>query len=74
MTAAQLFQSAAAELSNIPGDISQGNFAPLLGWLREHVHSKGKFLGFNALMIDATGSELDAKFFKQHLQARYAGG
>lgn len=74
MTAAQLFQSAVAELSGVHGEIGRGNFAPLLGWLREHVHSKGKFLPYDALMREATGSGLDAACFRRHLEARYGGG
>ena len=74
MTAAQLFQAAVAELGSVHADISQGNFAPLLGWLRENVHSKGKFLGYDELMTEATGRTLDAACFKSHLQARYLGG
>ncbi|HKI73705.1 MAG TPA: carboxypeptidase M32, partial [Pseudomonadales bacterium] len=73
MTAAQLFQSAVAEVSGVHQEIGRGNFAPLLGWLRENVHSKGKFLPYDSMMKEATGSSLDAKYFKRHLQARYAG-
>lgn len=73
MTAAQLFQSAVAEIGDVHQNISRGHFAPLLGWLRENVHSKGKFLPFDELMRSATGSELDAAYFKRHLETRYGG-
>ena len=73
MTAAQLFAAADSELSGLHDNIGKGNFAPLLAWLREKVHSKGKFLGFDDLMVQATGSRLDASWFKAHLQSRYLG-
>lgn len=71
MTAAQLFQSAVGELSDVHGHIGKGDFAPLLGWLRENVHSKGKLLPYTEMMQQATGSGLDAAYFKRHLQKRY---
>ena len=71
MTAAQLFAAAKLATPNLLDEIGRGNFAPLLAWLRENVHSKGKLLAYDDLMIAATGSTLDAKFFKDHLQARY---
>jgi carboxypeptidase Taq len=51
--------------------IRRGDFTPLLKWLRANVHNKGKFLGFNDLMIAATGETLNAEYFKSHLEARY---
>lgn len=71
MTAAQLFQSAVSELKSLHRQIGRGNFAPLLGWLRENVHSKGKFLPYEEMMTAATGSALDVGCFKHHLTARY---
>ena len=71
MTAAQLFQSAVSEIGDVHENIGKGNFAPLLGWLRQNVHSRGKFLSYDQLMKEATGSGLDAVYFKRHLAARY---
>jgi carboxypeptidase Taq len=71
MTAAQLFAAATREVDDLHGAISRGDFSRLLAWLREKVHSQGKFLSFDALMIGATGETLDAKYFKQHLTQRY---
>jgi len=71
MTAAQLFAAATRQVAGLHEHIAQGEFAPLLAWLREHVHSKGKLLSFDELMQQATGSPLDASFFKSHLRTRY---
>lgn len=73
MTAAQLFAAANRAVPGILEAISQGDFSPLLGWLRENIHSKGRLLSYDNLLLEATGSKLDASFFKQHLQRRYLG-
>lgn len=73
MTAAQLFASATQAIADLPGLISKGDFAPLLGWLRENVHSKGKFSNYNDLMVAATGRKLEVAPFRQHLESRYLG-
>ncbi|MFC1672993.1 carboxypeptidase M32 [Pseudomonadota bacterium] len=71
MTAAQLFAKAKTDVPNIPDAISQGDFAPLMGWLREHVHSQGSLLSTDDLLTQATGEALNAAHFKAHLKARY---
>lgn len=71
MTAAQLFDAAKrAEPRLLPG-IAHGNFAPLLAWLREHVHQKGSRYSTAEIVTQATGRPLDAKTYERHLEARY---
>ena len=48
-----------------------GEHAPLLTWLRVHVHGQGSRLGFNDLLRAATGKPLDPTDFEAHLTARY---
>jgi carboxypeptidase Taq len=74
LTAAQLFATARRELPGLLEGIAAGNFEPLLGWLRDKVHERGRFLPYNALMQAVTGSELETGYFKAHLQARYLDG
>lgn len=71
MIAAQLFQTAKKNYPAIPAELSQGNFETLVEWLREHVHSRGRLLSMNDLLIQATGQPLNADFFINHLQQRY---
>jgi carboxypeptidase Taq len=73
MTAAQLFFAAREQVDGLLDDIGQGNFAPLLAWLRTQVHQKGKYLNYNELMLAATGEVLNAGYFKSHLEERYLG-
>ena len=51
--------------------LAGGEHAPLLGWLRTHVHAQGSRLGFNDLLRAATGKPLDPADFEAHLTARY---
>jgi len=71
LTAAQIFASAVKDNVEIMPGIEQGNFEPLLGWLRQNVHGKGRLLSADQLLNDITGSSLGTQAFKQHLQTRY---
>ncbi|MFO1062024.1 MAG: carboxypeptidase M32 [Dongiaceae bacterium] len=71
LTAAQLFDAACHARPEIPERLGCGDFAPLLGWLREHLHALGSALPTPALIERATGRPLDAAIFKRHLEARY---
>jgi carboxypeptidase Taq len=74
MTAAQLFDAATTQEPGIVSSIGDGNFAPLLGWLRENVHRKGSRLTTVGIVEKATGEGLDVDIFERHLRGRYLGG
>lgn len=71
MTAAQLFDAARTAVPALPSAIGDGDFRPLLFWLREHVHGRASSLSTSELLVSATGRPLDAGIFKAHLKARY---
>jgi carboxypeptidase Taq len=71
MTAAQLFAAARKARPEIPEALGQGNFAPLMGWLAEHVHAQASSAGFEQILEKATGEPLNPEVFKAHLKARY---
>jgi carboxypeptidase Taq len=71
MSAAQLFQAARRAVPEIPAALARGDFRPLLGWLRTHVHGKGSFLSTRDLLAEATGRPLDPRAFEAHLEERY---
>jgi len=73
MTAAQIFDAACRAVPDILPAIGRGDFAPLVGWLRANIHSKGSLLETDALLTQATGRPLDAGVFKAHLRRRYVG-
>ncbi|MCR4378823.1 MAG: carboxypeptidase M32 [Rhodospirillales bacterium] len=71
MTAAQLFAKAKQDVPAILPGIATGDFAPLLAWLRTHVHEQGCLLSTKDLLKQATNEPLNAKHFTAHLKARY---
>lgn len=71
MTAAQLFASARKATPELLQQISGGHFSQLLDWLRHNIHSQGKYLAYDDLMISATGRKLEVAPFREHLKTRY---
>ena len=71
MTAAQLFAAAKARVPGLLDSIRQGDFEPLMTWLRENVHGRGRSVDAKTLLTDATGEPLNTEIFKAHLEARY---
>ena len=71
MAAAQLFAAAVRGQPGIGPALGEGNFAPLMVWLREHVHGMASLLSTDALIEKATGRPFDDAAFKAHLRARY---
>lgn len=73
MTAAQLGAAARADLGDLDELIERGEFKPIIDWQRERIHQRGAFLPTEELLQEATGSTLDARYFKEHLRQRYLG-
>ena len=69
--AAQIFAAARAALPDLPDAIAQGDFAPLIAWLRPNIHEMGSLLSTDALLLRVTGRPLGSDAFKAHLRARY---
>lgn len=73
MTAAQMFAAARRALPGLADEIARGRFAPLIAWLREHVHARAASVATGEIVAGATGRALDAGDFLAHLRARYLG-
>jgi carboxypeptidase Taq len=71
LIAAQLFEAARRDMPEIMDAIAAGEFAPLLGWLRQRVHSQGSLLSTAELVEAATGRPLGTASFERHLRNRY---
>ena len=71
LIAAQLFEAARRDVPGLIQAIAEGEFAPLLGWVRERVHSKGSLLSTADLVETATGRPLGTASFERHLRDRY---
>jgi carboxypeptidase Taq len=74
LKAAQFFDAARRADSSILPALAEGDFSPWSGWLKENVHSHGSLYPSPVMMERATGSLLDVKIFKRHLEARYLAG
>jgi carboxypeptidase Taq len=73
MAAAQLMAAARTALPDLDDALGRGELAPLVEWLRTHVHERGSSLGFSELISQATGKPFDAAAFEAHLRHRYLG-
>ena len=56
---------------SVPQRSAEGRFAPLLTWLRQHIHSHGSLHSTRALIGQATGAALGTEAYKRHLAERY---
>jgi carboxypeptidase Taq len=68
--AAQLFAAAQKDLGNLADMFRKGEFAPLLGWLREKIHQQGRRLGAVELVEEATGEAPDPSYLMNHLSEK----
>ena len=73
LLAAQLFAAARSAIPDLLQKIARSDFAPLLAWLRTHVHEKASSLPLQKLIEEATGQELAADAFLAHVRERYGG-
>lgn len=73
LAAAQIFRAAREAIADLPERIREGDFAPLLAWLREHIHALGSSRPTDEILKAATGAPLGTSAFKAHIKARYLG-
>jgi carboxypeptidase Taq len=71
IAAAQIYAAARRDNPDLEESISKGDFAPLMGWLRTHVHSQGSRQVADDLLTAATGEPLNPALFEAHLRERY---
>jgi len=71
LTAAQLFTAAREQVAGLDDAIRQGDFRPLLDWLRTNVHGQGRLRTADRMLQEVTGQSLATAPFKRHLRARY---
>ncbi|MRS15968.1 carboxypeptidase M32 [Enterobacteriaceae bacterium RIT691] len=71
MYAAQLFQAARKALPGLDAQLTDGNFAPLFAWLQQNIWQHGSRFSSAELITKATGEELNSRYFREHLTARY---
>ena len=71
IAAAQLYEAACRAEPEIPARLAAADFAPLVAWLRRHIHAKGCLLEADDLIRAATGRPLGLDAYLTHLRRRY---
>lgn len=69
--AAQFYQKAKADLPRLDAQIAEGNTLPLLQWLRQGIHAKGRFYTSEELCREITGETLNAAYFITYATEKY---
>jgi len=69
--AAQFFRQATADLGDLDANFRTGDYAPLLGWLREHIHRHGRRYTPAGLVERITGKPLQHEALMSHLTQKY---
>ncbi|MEZ4701969.1 MAG: carboxypeptidase M32 [Rhodothermales bacterium] len=71
LMSAQLFDAVSAAIPDLEDQIRAGAFAPLLGWLRTHVHRHGKAVDANELLERVTGRRLTSDNWIAYIERKY---
>lgn len=71
LASAQLMEAMRAEISDLDASIARGDFALLLGWLRERVHVHGRKFTPDELLQRATGRSLTPEPWIRYVQAKF---
>jgi carboxypeptidase Taq len=68
--AAQFFEQARKDVGDLDEQFARGDFAPLLGWLREKIHRHGKRYSAGQLVQRISGKPLGAEPLLRHLRRK----
>ena len=71
LMSAQLWDAMRRDLGDLDALMRAGDFAPILGWLRERVHRWGRALPAGEILRQSTGSDLDAGPWLAYARAKY---
>lgn len=71
MYAAQLMHAARNAMPDLESRIASGDFSTLFEWLRQNIWQHGSRFGTSQLIQQATGEDLNSRYFREHLTARY---
>ena len=71
MYAAQLMAAARRALPTLDRDIEEGDFSALFDWLRQNIWQHGSRFTTSQLIQQATGEDLNSRYFREHLTTRY---
>jgi carboxypeptidase Taq len=69
--AAQFYHRAQQQIPDLEEQIVNGNFTPLLKWLRENIHQHGKLYSADELCQRITGESLSFSYFMNYAKHKY---
>ena len=69
--AAQFHATMAGELADWEEQVRRGEFAQILGWLRERIHRHGRVHSATEICRRVTGEPLDASYFLNYLEGKF---
>jgi len=73
LISAQLMAAARADLPGLDAEFEAGEFASLLGWLRDHVHRQGRKFTPDELVERATGAPITAAPWIAYVREKFTG-
>lgn len=71
LNAAQLMFTAEKKIPGLPDQLANGNYGPLLQWLRANIHQHGRRYLPAELMRRATGETTQARYRIEYLRTKY---
>lgn len=71
MYAAQLFHALQRAIPQVEENILRGDLQPVFDWLQQNIWQHGSRFTTRQLIENATGEDLNARYFRQHLERRY---
>ncbi|MFH0824583.1 MAG: carboxypeptidase M32, partial [Pseudomonadota bacterium] len=69
--AAQFFDKARKDIGDLDAMFEKGEFRPLLGWLRDRIHSQGSKYLPRELVRKVTGADPDPGHYLTYLSNKY---
>jgi carboxypeptidase Taq len=72
LVSAQLWEKIIKDIPDLSGQISQGRFDGLLGWLRTNVHVHGRKYLPQELVKKVTGSKIDPAPYMRYLRKKFS--
>ncbi len=70
--AAQFFAAAQEQIPLLEHGFADGNFLPLLAWLREQIHRRAMSLPPRELVREVTGHELSPSYLLDYLESKFS--
>src|SRR5438874_1048024 len=68
---AQLWRTILSTIPGLDDKMRTGDTAPILAWLREHVHRYGQKYTPDELILRATGEPLNPAYYMEYLREKF---